>query len=217
MERERNYNNVPPEVPNESPAIHPLQSCNEEAWEEFYLNNISSLKRSALRNGAQTLEEAEDACQTGFLKFFEGRNTNTFQNPAAYTQTIVINQARDMRRRRSVRKTFTFSDFGSKSEAEDDTRTIDKALEGHNHQSSPEDIAIHKSQMQEVAGALTELSREQQEVILFIYQHGYSQSECAEQLGIPRGAVKTRNYRGLQSLRQILTTDKSSDTNPKSA
>jgi RNA polymerase sigma factor (sigma-70 family) len=50
-------------------------------------------------------------------------------------------------------------------------------------------------------GLLQELAQDEQTVIQTLYLRGYSQSEAAEELGIPLGTVKTRARKAMQSLR----------------
>jgi len=55
-----------------------------------------------------------------------------------------------------------------------------------------------------VADALSALTEVQREVIDLAYYGQLSQSEIAEQLGIPLGTVKTRTFAALKSLRAEL-------------
>lgn len=55
-----------------------------------------------------------------------------------------------------------------------------------------------------VRGALSKLSDSQREVIVMAFFEQYTQAEIAELLRIPLGTVKTRTFRGLQRLAELL-------------
>jgi len=56
----------------------------------------------------------------------------------------------------------------------------------------------------QVLQAMDSLSPERRAVLTDVYIHGSSVGEAAEKLGIPPGAVKSRTYNALQSLRKLL-------------
>jgi RNA polymerase sigma-70 factor (ECF subfamily) len=56
----------------------------------------------------------------------------------------------------------------------------------------------------QVRGALAELPDTQREVIVMAFFEGYTQAEIAQFLRIPLGTVKTRTFRGLQRLAELL-------------
>ncbi len=69
----------------------------------------------------------------------------------------------------------------------------------------PLEQAFQQEQSQEVRSALAQLSEEEQQILTLAYYDGLSQSQIAQQLGLPLGTVKTRARRGLLKLRQTLT------------
>ena len=59
--------------------------------------------------------------------------------------------------------------------------------------------------------ALDQLSQPQRQVLELSYYHGQSQTEIAEQLGVPLGTVKSWARRGLLRLRSQLNPDLNDD------
>ena len=53
-------------------------------------------------------------------------------------------------------------------------------------------------------GALSDLPRDQRELLELAYWQGLSQTEIAERLSLPLGTVKTRMRTGLKKLREML-------------
>lgn len=53
--------------------------------------------------------------------------------------------------------------------------------------------------------ALQQIPEEQQQVLKIAYFEGYSQSEIADQLGLPLGTIKTRMRQGMIKLESILS------------
>jgi RNA polymerase sigma-70 factor, ECF subfamily len=69
---------------------------------------------------------------------------------------------------------------------------------------TPLEQASSAEQQETVRQALTQLSDNQRKVLELNYYKGLSQSEVAQQLGLPLGTVKTHARQGLLKLRQIL-------------
>src|SRR5262245_4702225 len=69
---------------------------------------------------------------------------------------------------------------------------------------TPEDYSSGRQRAEIVRKALASLPSEQRESLMLAYFGGYSQSEIAEQLGLPLGTVKTRIRIGMMKLRDIL-------------
>lgn len=59
-----------------------------------------------------------------------------------------------------------------------------------------------------VRAALGELGDEQRRIVELAFLHGYSHAELAERLGLPVGTVKTRCFRGLARLAQLLAEER---------
>ena len=70
-----------------------------------------------------------------------------------------------------------------------------------------DETAAVREQRRAVQAALAQLPPEQREALELAYYGGLSQSQLAEQLGLPLGTVKSRTFAGLSSLRNLLGED----------
>src|SRR5574341_842562 len=70
---------------------------------------------------------------------------------------------------------------------------------------NPVGDALRSEQREIVAGALAELSEEQQRTLILAYFEGLTQSEIAARLSSPLGTVKTRMRSGMIKLRELLS------------
>jgi RNA polymerase sigma-70 factor (ECF subfamily) len=79
---------------------------------------------------------------------------------------------------------------------------LDPCLVSDDEAPSPESSANRSGRAAPVKQALTELTKEQQVLVLALYYEGLSMSEFAEREGIALGTVKSRARKVLQLLRQ---------------
>lgn len=68
----------------------------------------------------------------------------------------------------------------------------------------PEEDMISSVRRQRVGAALTQLSLEQRQLLVWAFVHGYTHSEIARLKGLPLGTVKTRIRAGLLRMRSEL-------------
>lgn len=73
---------------------------------------------------------------------------------------------------------------------------------------TPDQEIEEQQRQQSVREALSLLSSEQREAIVFGYFYGLSQSEIADKLKLPLGTVKTRMRLGMIKLREVLAPHK---------
>jgi RNA polymerase sigma-70 factor (ECF subfamily) len=69
---------------------------------------------------------------------------------------------------------------------------------------TPLEQASQAEQQQSLQQAMAQLTDSQRQILEMNYYQGFSQSEIAEQLGLPLGTVKTHARQGLIKLRQLL-------------
>ena len=81
----------------------------------------------------------------------------------------------------------------------------------HDDYPGPEALAVHRSEMDRLRAALSELPDRQQYVIELRLM-GFTSTEIAESLGISVAAVKSAQSRAYKSLKQTLSTSKGADS-----
>lgn len=85
--------------------------------------------------------------------------------------------------------------------------TIDEALD----RAAPDDVDASVQATDRAARirvALDSLALDQRRVVELAFLHGYTHAELAELLGLPIGTVKTRCFRGLSRLAELLADER---------
>jgi RNA polymerase sigma-70 factor (ECF subfamily) len=82
---------------------------------------------------------------------------------------------------------------------------VESLPELDSHDASPEQTSILRQQKERIRSALQVLPAEQRLVVERAYFGGLSQSELAEELGLPLGTVKTRARLGMMRLCELLS------------
>ena len=135
----------------------------------------------------QNQEDADDAAQDGLLSAWQA--IGRYDSRRAFRpwlMQIVVNAARDLRRRRRVRTTEPLEIVAATSK--DDPAREAGAL----------DLG---DRLREALATLPE--RQRLAVVLFDAE-GYPQAEIAKMLGIPEGTVKSDVFHGRRALRKVL-------------
>lgn len=143
-------------------------------------------------------EAAEDATQEVFVKML--KHANQFQGDAKLSTwlfSIAANWCRDYLRK---------ADNKAK-EAEDVLVTLPAPSEG-----SPERRLEQRENEHRIQRALQALTPEQREAILLSRYQGLSYAEIAQIAGCSEGAVKTRVFRAMETLKKALTSEASGGT-----
>jgi RNA polymerase sigma factor (sigma-70 family) len=141
-------------------------------------------------------EAAEDATQEVFVKML--KHANQFHGDAKLSTwlfSITANWCRDHLRK---------ADNKSK-ESDDVLVTLPSPLE-----LGPERLLETRQNEQRVQRALEALTPEQREAILLSRYQGLSYAEIAQIAGCSEGAVKTRVFRAMETLKRVLTGETAS-------
>ncbi|HEV7241409.1 MAG TPA: RNA polymerase sigma factor [Thermoanaerobaculia bacterium] len=135
-------------------------------------------------------EAAEDATQEVFVKML--RHANQFHGDAKLSTwlfSITANWCRDYLRKAD-----------NKSKESDDVLVTLPASSEH----SPDRTLERRENEQRVRRALATLTAEQREAILLSRYQGLSYAEIAQIAGCSEGAVKTRVFRAMETLKKTL-------------
>ena len=139
-------------------------------------------------------DEARDLCQEAFLKAY--RALGSFKKEARFSSwlyQIALNLCRDRLRRRRGRTMVSL----------DELNEAEPALGGLGSPSAL-DLVEGRDVCRAVAAAVAALPEAQREVIVLKEYQELTFLEIAEVLDVPMSTVKTRLYRGLGQLRQML-------------
>jgi RNA polymerase sigma-70 factor, ECF subfamily len=159
-----------------------------EAFEELYRRHASAVTAIARRFSGDS-HGADEATQSTFLKLWQcAGELDTRNRLRAWLATVVRNKVFDQQRR----KRLTLVDI---SEQHDRAANVP----------TPEEHAIARERTTSIKTALDALPDEQRQIIDLAYFGGLSQSEIAENTGLPLGTVKSRTRLAMQRLRTIIT------------
>ena len=132
-------------------------------------------------------QDADDAAQDGFLAAWRAIDRYDRSRPfRPWLMRIVVNAARDLRRRQTVRRTEELSPILAAGSA------------------SPERETERALLRERLAGALGELPERQRLAVTMFDAEGFAHSEIAEVLGIPEGTVRSDVFHARRALRTAL-------------
>ncbi len=156
---------------------------------EYLYDHYSGALYSAVLRIVRSEGIAEEVLQDVFLKIWEKISSYDSAKGRLFTWMLNIarNQAIDRTRSREM----------SQGRKTDDLSNLVNRVDRQEKSETPVDYIGLKE-------VLRRLPEEQRFVIDHLYLKGYTQSEVAEEFGIPLGTVKTRTRMGMQELRTIL-------------
>ena len=142
--------------------------------------------------------DAEEVAEAVFLHLW--KNPTQFDpgrgSLRTYLTTVARSRARDrVRTRRRQREALERSAAVSGG---------DFAAPVSNPGADPEGEVVRREARAQLSGLLERLSHEQREAVELAYFAGMTQSEIAEELGVPLGTVKTRIRDGMARLRDVV-------------
>lgn len=132
---------------------------------------------------------AEEVLQDVFLKIWDKIESYDASKGRLFTWMLNIarNQAIDKLRSREISKSNKTKDIDSLVHTIDNQEQVEQRIDGIG-----------------VTDILKVLPEEQRFIVDYLYFKGYSQSELAEESGIPLGTVKTRLRAAMQQLRTLV-------------
>lgn len=165
-----------------------LKARNEKALRALY-DHYSAALYGVIFRIVNDKETAEDVLQESFVKIWN--NASFYDASRGRLYTWLLNIARNS----AIDKTRSkgFRNEGQVRSIEDFVYNVDKQ---HNHATATDHIGLKK--------VVESLKPEQQQLIDLLYFGGYTQTEAAEELGIPLGTVKTRVKAAITRLRELL-------------
>ena len=134
--------------------------------------------------------EAEDVLQEALLQVWQKAKDYDESRGRPFTWLVTVSRSRAIDRLRSLAARERMA-IGAASEAQEE---LGDAVTD----------AILSERGKIVRESLSELSDDQQQVLLLAYFDGFTQSEIAKRLGLPLGTVKTRMRSGMIKLREML-------------
>lgn len=144
-------------------------------------------------------EEAQELLQDVFLQVWEKAalfdkergNFDTWLFTLAHNKAINTMRSRLFKKRKQEDRSWENDLADLITPATTETRT-------------PLAERIEEDDRRVMLGALQKIPQEQREAIALAYYEGLSQSEIAEELGIPLGTIKTRMRQGMIKLRSLV-------------
>jgi RNA polymerase sigma-70 factor (ECF subfamily) len=136
-------------------------------------------------------EDADDAAQDGFLSAWQAIGRYDARRAfRPWLMQIVVNAARDLRRRRRVRA----------------AEPLDHVAAAARDNPAGEVGALDLGE--KLRAALATLPERQRLAVVLFDAEGYPQAEIAKMLGIPEGTVKSDVFHGRRALRKVLESVK---------
>ena len=180
----------------EAPGANPDQEADLESMEQVRRGEAAGAARLFQRYAAPLLRftgrilgdpaEAEEITQDVFLKLMVRADQYDGRAPvASWLFAIATNACRD-RLRRSVRRPSVALE--AVAEVREPGLPVDERL-------------AQRQRREAVRLALSELSHEQREALVLARYHGMPYAEIARALDISEGAVKTRIFRAMETLK----------------
>ena len=144
-------------------------------------------------------ETAEEFFQETWIRVLErGHQYNPKWKFEAWLFTIARNLVIDFQRRRQPR----YADLLARTENDEAELEIEKP-----GQASAFDVLARQEEGERMSAALSQLPATYREVLALRFQEDLTLEEIAAVVGAPVSTVKSRLYRGLETLRQIMESE----------
>jgi RNA polymerase sigma-70 factor (ECF subfamily) len=198
--------------PSEAELIQGATSGDREAFcrlAQTYERRLFQLALYYCRNA----EDAEDLSQEVWLKAY--RSINSFRGQASFytwLRRIAINTF--LNHQRDAKAAANQNAIGVKA----DMLPLDEACELPDRTTRSVEEALHQRQLlEQVTGALAELTAQQRLIFLLKHREEMSVEEIAEACGVSGGTVKKSLFRAVQKIRERLGVENHRRENAKLA
>ena len=185
-----------------------MESSDQELWQAAAAGNHQAFHVLVDRHGpalfrlARSLSgnhcDAEDLCQETFAAAYRG--LKGFDGRSAFrtwlTSILVRRAARAWRKSRGARRTLSISPHDGNG---------DRGAAAAAPEPSVAAATVGVEQRLDVTDVIRTLAPEFRDVVVLREIQGMSYQEIADALGVPRGTVESRLYRGRAELRRKLT------------
>jgi RNA polymerase sigma-70 factor (ECF subfamily) len=187
--------------------VRRMGTGDERAMSEFFARWVDPVFALALRM-VRDRDEAEDLVEETFWQAWRQAARYDPSRASASTWLLTIARSRALDRLRSLRR----QREESLHQAGDGEQGAGSASQGEAYQAAtsagggtdPAHDAELTERRERVRAAMAELPADQREALELAYFGGLSQTEIAEQTGLPLGTVKTRMRLAAQKLRERL-------------
>jgi RNA polymerase sigma-70 factor, ECF subfamily len=180
------------DVPTDTDYIQMVRRGDPAGAEALFRRHAAAILRFAARMTGSR-HEAEEVCQDAFVKMIDRAEQYDGRAPfGSWLLSIAANTCRDHLRRRR--------------------RGATVPLDAADMLASPDPLAVNTLVDQEtrdaVKRALSALSADQREALVLARYHGLPYDQIAATLGISEGAVKTRIFRAMETLKTLFARDR---------
>ena len=177
--------------------VYRARAGETEARDELALRH----RRSAYVLALQLLRDPDDALdvsQEAMLRFFTHLDRFDARRPVKpWLLAIVRNQARDLWRRRKVRRAESLDEEGG-----------DLSLRLVDLDADPERDASRAQLRRRIWRALSELSDKKREILVLRDYHDLTYAEIASTLRVPIGTVMSRLHGARKALREVVAAER---------
>jgi RNA polymerase sigma-70 factor, ECF subfamily len=189
---------APGGVAVDAELVRRMRSRDERALGAFY-DRWFPVVHGVVSRMLESPDDVEDVVEEAFWQAWRQAERFDVERGSVQTWLLTIARSRALDRLRARRR-LREEPLVDSSDAEADTSAPTSAAP-----SDPLADAEHAERSQIVRAALADLPSEQREALELGYFGGLSQSEIAEQTGLPLGTIKTRMRLALQKLRERLS------------
>lgn len=184
-------------VTRETEIIKKVQFGNEKAYELLYETHGKAVLNYIIKElPPQCKHYSEDILGKSF--YIAYNNISSFRFQCRF-RSYVISIAK-FKIKKTLEKHYRSNSIFQSTDFIDDWKSV---LQGNDLNNGMQTI-LNKEIIQYIYDGIDSLKSKEKEIIHLMLIEGYTESEAAKFLRLPIGTVRTRKYRGIESLRQRL-------------